>query len=132
MIPSDNIDDLRLAEQQLRERERQLESLMGHLPGLAYRALADEHWTALFASKGIEDLPATRPTSSFPAGSTTPTSCCPRTGRRPARPSSPLCGSEGCTRPSTASGTRTARSGGSGRAATECSPRTAPSASSRA
>src|SRR3954452_22993300 len=51
-----NIDDLRQAEQQLRERERQLESLMGHLPGMAYRALADEHWTALFASKGIEDL----------------------------------------------------------------------------
>src|ERR1700729_4211483 len=49
-------DDLQQAEQQLRERERQLESLMGHLPGLAYRALADEHWTALFASKGIEDL----------------------------------------------------------------------------
>src|SRR5271170_8317886 len=41
---------------QLRERERQLESLMGHLPGLAYRALVDEHWTALFVSKGIEDL----------------------------------------------------------------------------
>src|SRR5438477_2723569 len=51
-----NIDDLRQAEQQLRERERQLESLMGHLPGLAYRALADEHWTARFASKGVEDL----------------------------------------------------------------------------
>src|SRR5438552_1231687 len=51
-----NIDNLRQAEQQLRERERQLESLMGHLPGLAYRALADEHWTALFASKGVEDL----------------------------------------------------------------------------
>src|SRR5437660_4745181 len=51
-----NIDDLRQAEQQLRERERQLESLMGHLPGLAYRALADEHGTALFASKGMEDL----------------------------------------------------------------------------
>src|SRR5260370_34242635 len=49
-------DDLRQAEQQLRERERQLESLMGHLPGLAYRALADDHWTALFVSKGIEDL----------------------------------------------------------------------------
>src|SRR6266568_2163349 len=41
---------------QLRERERELESLMGHLPGLVYRALADDHWTALFASKGIEDL----------------------------------------------------------------------------
>src|SRR5580704_12610033 len=50
------IDDLRRAEQELRERERQLDSLMGHLPGLAYRALADDHWTALFASKGVEDL----------------------------------------------------------------------------
>src|SRR5258707_8246002 len=49
-------DDLRQAEQELRERERQLESLLGHLPGLAYRALAVEHWTALFVSKGIEDL----------------------------------------------------------------------------
>ena len=38
------------------ESERQLDSLMGHLPGMAYRALADEHWTALFASKGVEDL----------------------------------------------------------------------------
>ncbi len=51
-----NIDDLRQAEQALGERERQLNSLLGHLPGLAYRALADDHWTALFASKGIEDL----------------------------------------------------------------------------
>ena len=51
-----NIDDLRQAEQALRERERQLDSLMGHLPGLAYRALADDHWTALFASKGVEEL----------------------------------------------------------------------------
>src|SRR5438067_6804653 len=56
MIHSDNLDDLRQAEHQLRERERQLESLMGHLPGLVYRALADDHWTALFVSKGIEDL----------------------------------------------------------------------------
>src|SRR5262245_11587481 len=46
--------DLRQAEQELRERERQLDSLMGHLPGLVYRALADEHWTCLFVSKGIE------------------------------------------------------------------------------
>src|SRR5215469_9224216 len=56
MIPSDTSDDLRQAEQELRERERQLDSLMGHLPGLAYRALADDHWTALFVSKGVEDL----------------------------------------------------------------------------
>ena len=56
MPHSDNIDDLRQAEQELRERQRQLDSLMGHLPGLAYRALGDEHWTCLFASKGIEDV----------------------------------------------------------------------------
>ena len=52
----ENIDDLRQAEEALRERERQLDSLLGHLPGLAYRSLADDHWTALFASKGIEEL----------------------------------------------------------------------------
>src|SRR5262249_20277014 len=54
MIPSDDTEDLRQAEQALRERERQLDSLLGHLPGLAYRALADEHWTCLFVSKGVE------------------------------------------------------------------------------
>src|SRR5215470_14051430 len=54
MIPSDTSDDLQQAEQELRERERQLDSLLGHLPGLAYRALADEHWTCLFVSKGVE------------------------------------------------------------------------------
>src|ERR1700756_4466460 len=57
-------DNLRQAEQQLRERERQLESLLRHLPGLAYRALADEHWTALFVSKGVEDLTG-RPPEEF-------------------------------------------------------------------
>jgi PAS domain S-box-containing protein len=56
MNQSESTDDLRQAEQELRERERQLDSLMGHLPGLAYRALADEHWTCLFVSKGIEDV----------------------------------------------------------------------------
>jgi PAS domain S-box-containing protein len=56
MIQPESTDDLRQAEQELRERERQLDSLMGHLPGLAYRALADEHWTCLFVSKGIEDV----------------------------------------------------------------------------
>jgi PAS domain S-box-containing protein len=56
MTHSDNIDDLRRTEQELRERERQLDSLMTHLPGLAYRALADERWTCLFVSKGIEDV----------------------------------------------------------------------------
>src|SRR5262249_35700210 len=56
MSHSENIDDIRQDELELRERERQLDSLMGHLPGLAYRALADDHWTCLFVSKGIEDV----------------------------------------------------------------------------
>src|ERR1700740_1915837 len=51
-----NIDALREAEQALRERERLLDSLMGVLPGSAYRALADEHWNVLFISKGIEEV----------------------------------------------------------------------------
>jgi len=50
------IDDLRDAEQALRERERLLDSLMGVLPGSAYRALADEHWNVLFISNGIEGV----------------------------------------------------------------------------
>src|SRR6185295_8746559 len=53
---STDTTNLKRAEEALREQERQLDSMMGHLPGLAYRALADEHWTALFLSKGIEDL----------------------------------------------------------------------------
>src|SRR5438132_4931360 len=64
MTHPDNIDDLRQEEQELQERERQLDSLMGHLPGLAYRALADEHWTCLFVSKGIADV-AGHPASDF-------------------------------------------------------------------
>src|SRR5882757_3752407 len=56
MSHSENIDAIRQEELELRERERQLDSLMGHLPGLAYRALADEHWTCLFVSKGIENV----------------------------------------------------------------------------
>jgi PAS domain S-box-containing protein len=55
-LAAQNIDDYLQAEQALRERERTLDSLMGLLPGPAYRALADEHWTALFVSKGIEDV----------------------------------------------------------------------------
>jgi PAS domain S-box-containing protein len=51
-----HLDDPRQAEQALRERERLLDSLLGFLPGSAYRALADENWTALVVSKGIEDV----------------------------------------------------------------------------
>src|SRR6516165_9514139 len=55
-LTAPNLEDLRQAGHAPREHDRQLDSLLGLLPGSAYRALADEHWTALFVSKGIEDL----------------------------------------------------------------------------
>src|SRR5262249_20410064 len=41
---------LRRSEADLREKERQLHSVLGELPGLAYRCLADKNWTALYAA----------------------------------------------------------------------------------
>src|SRR4051794_4548490 len=55
-LAAQNLGDLRQAGHPPREHDRQFDSLLGLLPGSAYRALADEHWTALFGSKGIEDL----------------------------------------------------------------------------
>src|SRR5689334_9750469 len=51
-----NLEDLRKAGYASGDHDRLLDSLLGLLPGSAYRALPDEHWTALFVSKGIEDL----------------------------------------------------------------------------
>jgi PAS domain S-box-containing protein len=42
--------DRRRAQDALRESERLLNSILGQLPGLAYRCLADHAWTALFAA----------------------------------------------------------------------------------
>src|SRR5262249_35627569 len=55
-LAAQNLEDLRQAGHAPREHDRQLDSILGLLPGSAYRALADEHWSALFVSKGIEDL----------------------------------------------------------------------------
>src|SRR5437764_4972787 len=55
-LAAQNLGDLRQAGHAPGEHDRQLDSLLGLLPGSAYRALADEPWTALFVSKGIEDL----------------------------------------------------------------------------
>jgi PAS domain S-box-containing protein len=43
-------DELRESESDLRENQRQLNSVLGELPGLAYRCLADKDWTALYAA----------------------------------------------------------------------------------
>jgi PAS domain S-box-containing protein len=40
----------RRADQALRESERLMNSILGQLPGLAYRCLVDRNWTALFAA----------------------------------------------------------------------------------
>ena len=54
-----SVNDLtehRLAESALRERERTLSTLMGNLPGMAYRCANDPGWTMEFVSAGCEEL----------------------------------------------------------------------------
>ncbi len=51
----------RLAEQALRESERALATLMGNLPGMAYRCLNDPQRTMLFLSEGCRDVTAFEP-----------------------------------------------------------------------
>jgi len=43
-------------QQQIQESERRLSTLMGNLPGMAYRCLNDENWTMQFISQGCEKL----------------------------------------------------------------------------
>ncbi|MFO7994455.1 MAG: diguanylate cyclase [Marinobacter sp.] len=56
-----DITDIRNAEITIRQRERQLSTLMDNLPGMAYRCLYDEHWTMLFVSSGCRDLTGYEP-----------------------------------------------------------------------
>lgn len=51
-----DITDVRNAEIALRQRERQLATLMDNLPGMAYRCLYDENWTMKFVSSGCKEL----------------------------------------------------------------------------
>lgn len=43
-------------QESLRESERMLSTLIGNLPGMAYRCLNDENWTMEFISEGCHDL----------------------------------------------------------------------------
>ena len=43
-------------QESLRESERMLSTLIGNLPGMAYRCLNDENWTMEFISEGSHDL----------------------------------------------------------------------------
>ena len=51
-----NITDHRRAEEALRESQRMLTTLIGNLPGMAYRCRNDRNWTVEFASEGCRDL----------------------------------------------------------------------------
>lgn len=47
--------------EELRERERQLATLLANLPGLAYRCKNDPDWTMLFLSAGCYELTGYHP-----------------------------------------------------------------------
>lgn len=56
-----DVTDQRAMERDLRQRERQLATLMDNLPGMAYRCLFDEHWTMKFVSNGCRALTGYEP-----------------------------------------------------------------------
>ncbi len=47
---------LQASERHARESERRLDTLLNHLPGMAYRCLNDADWTMLLVSRGAEAL----------------------------------------------------------------------------
>lgn len=47
---------LRKSEAAAKENERRLNTLLNHLPGMAYRCLNDNDWTMQLVSKGAEAL----------------------------------------------------------------------------
>ena len=51
-----DITQRKAAEGALRERERSIETLLGNLPGMAYRCLNDALWTMEFVSDGCREL----------------------------------------------------------------------------
>ncbi|MBA3898662.1 MAG: PAS domain S-box protein, partial [Bacteroidetes bacterium] len=56
-----DITERKKAELNLKENERALSTLLGNLPGMAYRCKFDEMWTMEFISEGCKDLTAYKP-----------------------------------------------------------------------
>jgi len=56
-----DITERKLIEEALKESQRRLMTLMGNLPGMAYRCGIDEDWTMEFVSEGCYDLTGYRP-----------------------------------------------------------------------
>lgn len=51
-----NITQIKKTEQELKEKERTLSTLMNNLPGMVYRCAIDKHRTMYFVSRGCYDL----------------------------------------------------------------------------
>ncbi|MEJ5244147.1 MAG: PAS domain S-box protein [Bacteroidota bacterium] len=56
-----DITERKRIEQELRESERRLQTLMNNLPGMAYRCKNDRNWTMEFVSDGCEELCGYKP-----------------------------------------------------------------------
>jgi PAS domain S-box-containing protein len=52
----DDITESKRKEKELVERERELSTLLGNLPGMAYRCINNRDWTMLFVSQGSLEL----------------------------------------------------------------------------
>lgn len=50
------IDKRRVAQKAVKKSEKKISTLMGNLPGIAYRCLNDEHFTMIFVSQGCHEL----------------------------------------------------------------------------
>jgi PAS domain S-box-containing protein len=56
-----DLSERREIEMELRERERQLTSMIDHVQGFFYRCRYDKHWTMIFLSRGCFDVTGYRP-----------------------------------------------------------------------
>jgi PAS domain S-box-containing protein len=57
----DDITESKRKEKELVEREREISTLLGNLPGMAYRCINDRNWTMLFVSQGSQELSGYNP-----------------------------------------------------------------------
>jgi PAS domain S-box-containing protein len=61
VITIQDVTERKLAEHALKEREREISTLMDNLPGMAYRCKNDKDWSMLFVSQGCFELTGYHP-----------------------------------------------------------------------